>query len=122
VNDLVGVLLVDSHRELVRAWKNVIERGMREEDLRRLCAVPIAEDEVWNLTKRWSDPEVRNTTIAAWTAFAREKYRAFGGDEADRGASILTLVSLGVVLLFAAPYGWTMLQRRRVRRRLGIQH
>jgi hypothetical protein len=116
VNDLVGVLLVDSHRELVRAWKQVVERGVQEKNLRRLCAVPISEDEALELAGRWGDPEIRNRTIAAWTAYTREKYGAFGGGKTGRGKNLLMWVSLAVVLLAVAPYGWSVLQRRRVRR------
>ena len=116
VNDLVGVLLVDSHRELVRAWKQVIERGVGEEDLRSLCAVPISEDEALDLAGKWGDPEIRNRTIAAWTAFARKKYGAFGGTKTGRGASILIWVSLAVMLVAVAPYGWSVVQRRRIQR------
>ncbi|MFH1008133.1 MAG: extracellular solute-binding protein [Candidatus Latescibacterota bacterium] len=116
INDLVGVLLVDSHRELVRAWKQVIELGLEEEDLRKLCALPVTESEAEELVAKWEDPEIRNRTIAAWTVFARSKYGAFGGEKTGRGGSLLIWASLAVMLVAAAPYGWSALQRRRTQR------
>ena len=94
----------------------MIERGVGEEDLRSLCAVPISEDEALDLAGKWGDPEIRNRTIAAWTAFARKKYGAFGGRKTGRGASILIWVSLAVMLVAVAPYGWSVVQRRRIQR------
>jgi ABC-type Fe3+ transport system substrate-binding protein len=75
VNDLIGALVIDTHDELVRAWKAVIKGGMKEEALAELVKVPITEDEAMRMAReRWKDQAFRNTKITEWTNFARRKY------------------------------------------------
>ncbi len=84
LNDLAGVLLIDSHSQLAGAWK----RG-GPEAMRRLAAMPVTEAEALALADRWKDAEFRSRTLAAWTAFAREKYGPAqgGGRQAGRTRS-----------------------------------
>jgi hypothetical protein len=84
LNDLIGVLLIDSHDQLTRAWKRLNRQGPDPEGLRRLAAMPVTETELLALADRWKDPEFRSRTMADWTAFAREKY---GGPPAAGGAA-----------------------------------
>jgi ABC-type Fe3+ transport system substrate-binding protein len=86
VNDLVGVMVIDSHRQLQTAWKSAAEDGVTEEEVGRLSAVPITEEECLALGPRWREPELRNRMLAAWTGFAREKY-----GEARKGTYFLVL-------------------------------
>ena len=81
LNDLIGILLIDSHTQLVEAWKREIRNGLTQEGLRGLSAVPVSEAEALDLADRWKDPEFRSRHMASWMNFAREKYQ--GGSEAD---------------------------------------
>ena len=74
LNDLIGVMLIDSHLQLQNAWKMAIREGITPERVRRLSAVPVSEEACARLGARWRDPELRNKTLASWTDFARNKY------------------------------------------------
>lgn len=73
---LVGALLVDTHAELQRAWREIIKRGLRAEDLRELGHVPITEAEGLKLAATtWKDPAARNQKKIEWQQWALAKYR-----------------------------------------------
>ena len=74
LNDLIGVMLIDSHLQLQNAWKMAIREGITPERVRRLSAVPVSEEACARLGARWRDSELRNKTLASWTDFARNKY------------------------------------------------
>ena len=74
VNDLLGVMVIDSHRQLQNAWKAAAEDGVTEEEVRQLSGVPITEEECLALGPRWRDPVMRDSLKNAWTGFARDKY------------------------------------------------
>jgi ABC-type Fe3+ transport system substrate-binding protein len=76
INDLMGVLFIDLHQDLAAAWKLVIKRGCPENYVQRLTAMPITETEIADLAKNWNDQKLRNQSIAAWTEFARNKYKS----------------------------------------------
>ncbi|MCZ6636056.1 MAG: hypothetical protein O7G87_21885, partial [bacterium] len=74
LNDLIGVLIIDSHRVLRSAWTQAMEDGVTKEEIQSLSKPPVSEAEALDLGKKWRNPEFRSRTIAAWTAFARKKY------------------------------------------------
>ncbi len=75
LNDLLGALMVDTHNELTRAWTAIIEAGLPPEAMAELVSVPITEEEAVMLAKtQWSDDAFRNSKIAEWVKFAREKF------------------------------------------------
>jgi ABC-type Fe3+ transport system substrate-binding protein len=74
LNDLIGVLVIDSHSQLQSAWKRSFEDGTSETEIARLSAMPVSEKECLQLAARWRDAELRSRTLAAWTDFARRKY------------------------------------------------
>ncbi len=77
VGDLIGAMTIDMHDELMKAWKAVRKGGMKDAAVKRLVAVPISEAEAARLGKeKWDDPEFRNTMLAEWVIFAKEKYKA----------------------------------------------
>lgn len=74
---LVGALLVDTHSELQEAWRAMIARGLREEDLQKLGAMPITAEEALKLAAGpWKEPAFRNRTKTEWQTWAQKKYRA----------------------------------------------
>ncbi len=76
LKDLYGAVLIELGRELRDAWQAVIRRGLRPDEVRRLCAPPVTEQELADLsTTRWSDSAFRNQKITEWSIQAREKYR-----------------------------------------------
>lgn len=101
LNDLVGVMLIDSHDQLSRAWKR--EAGTPEA-IRRLAAVPVSEAEALALADFWKDAEFRSRTLAAWTAFARKKYGLpqgeGGGDWADRLTLAFSACAVGGMAIY----------------------
>lgn len=76
VNDLLGALIIDTHADLQRAWKQIIAAGMPAEALARLVEPPLSEEEALRLARKvWQDQTRRQATISRWVAFAKEKYR-----------------------------------------------
>ena len=74
VNELLGAMVIDSHRQLQNAWKAAAEDGVTGEEIGRLSAVPITEEQCLALGPRWRDPVLRDSLKNAWTGFARDKY------------------------------------------------
>ncbi len=76
LNDLIGVMVIDSQRALQVAWKNAMTDGVSEEERKALSSVPVSEAEALKLEQSWGDAEVRNRTMANWMDLARDKYGA----------------------------------------------
>jgi ABC-type Fe3+ transport system substrate-binding protein len=92
LNDLIGVLVIDSHRSLQAAWKKAMAGGVSQDELSALSAVPISEAEALELAQSWRDPEIRNRTLANWTGFAREKYGSYQVPLSVRIFDFITLI------------------------------
>jgi ABC-type Fe3+ transport system substrate-binding protein len=76
VNDMIGSMVIDSHRELVKAWKALQESGASAEGMATLAYPPISEAQAADLAGRWGDQTLRNGLISEWTQFARRRYTA----------------------------------------------
>jgi ABC-type Fe3+ transport system substrate-binding protein len=75
VRSLHGALLVDNHRELVKAWKAIIDRGSTSSDLAELGKVPLTSDEAVQLASGpWKDASERQRLKQQWQRWASEKY------------------------------------------------
>lgn len=75
LNDLLGALMIDTHSELVAAWKGVIAKKLPVEAVQKLCSVPITEEQAITLAQtKWKDSDYRNKKIAEWIDFARGRY------------------------------------------------
>ena len=72
--DLVGVLHVDTHRELRKIWREATRNG-NTALLRQLSRPPLTEKEFMQLPDKWHDPVFRNKKINAWLQGARQKYK-----------------------------------------------
>ena len=79
VNDLFGVLIIDSHKDLVNAWKAIRKSQdptKRDAAIAVLTKMPITEEEAMKLARSdWKDPTVRNEKIKEWGQFAKEKFK-----------------------------------------------
>ena len=79
VNDLFGILIIDSHKDLVNAWKAIQKSkdpAKRDAAIAVLTKMPITEAEAMELAKgAWNDPEVRNEKMKDWAQFAKEKFK-----------------------------------------------
>jgi hypothetical protein len=76
VNDLVGVMVIDSKELLTQAWKRGLALRLSEKEWQRLGAMPVTEAEALDLaTTQWTDPVLRNQKLKEWSEFALEKYR-----------------------------------------------
>jgi ABC-type Fe3+ transport system substrate-binding protein len=72
LNDLVGALLVDNHRELKSAWQNIIKT---KRDPKVLFEMPLSEKDMAEFAEKWSDDVFRNQKINEWVGFAKAKYK-----------------------------------------------
>ena len=79
VNDLFGVLIIDSHKDLVNTWKAIRkckDPAKRDAAIAVLTKMPITEEEAMKLARSdWKDPTVRNEKIKDWGQFAKEKFK-----------------------------------------------
>ena len=79
VNDLFGILIIDSHTGLVDAWKaiaNAQDSEKRSAAIAELVKMPITEDEAMNMAASdWEDQVYRNEKIREWGQFAQQKYQ-----------------------------------------------
>ena len=77
---LAGAILVDTHAELIAAWRHVIKRGLTAADLRELGRTPVTEREALALaTDEWKNPAVRNQKKIEWQNWAQARYRKLCG-------------------------------------------
>ena len=79
VNDLFGVLIIDSHKDLVNAWKaigNCKDAAKRDAAIAALTQMPISEEEAMQFAAaEWKDPGFRNEKLKEWGQFAKRKFR-----------------------------------------------
>ncbi len=79
VNDLFGVLIIDSHKDLVNAWKAIQkckDPAKRDAAIAVLTKMPITEAEAMQMAATdWKDPSIRNEKIKEWGQFAKEKFK-----------------------------------------------
>ena len=79
VNDLFGVLIIDSHKDLVNAWKAIRkckDPAKRDAAIAVLTKMPITEEEAMKLARSdWKDPTIRNEKIKEWGQFAKKKFK-----------------------------------------------
>ena len=79
VDGLFGVLIIDSHKDLVNAWKAIgkcKDPAKQEAAIAALTKMPITEEKAMALaTGTWKDPTVRNEKIKEWGQFAKKKFK-----------------------------------------------
>ena len=80
VNDLIGALIIDPHKQLVDAWKAInASKNVKNKEaaLKEFSKLPLSEQEALELAKgEWNtDSVLRNQTKVEWSSFARDKYR-----------------------------------------------
>ena len=79
VDDLFGTLIIDSHKDLVNAWKAIQKSkdpAKRAAAIAVLTKMPITEAEAMELANgAWKDPEIRNEKMKEWGQFAKEKFK-----------------------------------------------
>ena len=79
VNDLFGILIIDSHKDLVNTWKAIRKSkdpAKRDAAIAVLTKMPITEAEAMALASgAWKDPTVRNEKIKEWGQFAKQKFK-----------------------------------------------
>ncbi len=77
INDLIGAMVIDTHAELRKAYKAIIDRGMPRDYVRMLASLPVKEEEALEMARtRWRDASFRARTIAQWIEFSRKKLSA----------------------------------------------
>ena len=78
VNDLIGALVIDPHKDLVTAWKAINkckDERKREAAINRLTEMPITAEEGMQIAQsEWKKPDYRNQKLTEWNGFARQKY------------------------------------------------
>lgn len=75
INDMAGLLIVDSKVELAEAWGRVIKKGPTPEMLAILGSVPIDRKTAYLYAKNWKDEVFRNKILNEWQAFNKKKFR-----------------------------------------------
>lgn len=79
VNDLFGILIIDSHKDLVDAWKAIRkckDVKKREAAIAALVEMPLSEEEAMKVAAdKWEDPIYRNEKIKEWGQFAKQKFK-----------------------------------------------
>lgn len=126
VNDLIGVLVIDTHDQLVAAWRAFIQASQPPAARRVLYRLPLTEQEAEALAANWEDPALRGRKINEWLEFAQRQYaevrRLCGPYGRDRLAwlkaglrGITPALVLGLLLFFIgdlAKQGGCWMQRR----------
>lgn len=79
LNDLVGVVMVDLHAELKKAWAAA---AGDEKKIAALKVPLVAEQEFLAAAAKWDDQVFRNETINAWVKAAKARYADAASDSA----------------------------------------
>lgn len=79
VDDLFGILIIDSHTDLVDAWKAIAASKNEQKTqaaIAELVKMPINEDDAMSIAaSKWDDQVFRNEKIKEWGQFAQQKYQ-----------------------------------------------
>jgi len=76
LNDLIGACIIDTHEDLVAAWRAVRHLPADHPRVLELVRPPVSEQELLRLaSERWSEPEFRARTCAQWASEATRRYR-----------------------------------------------
>ena len=76
VATLAGAILVDVHDDLAAAWRSLVRRGMRPDELAEFGHPPVSEAEARELSgSTWRDAAFRNARKTEWQTWAQRKYR-----------------------------------------------
>ncbi len=132
VNDLFGALIIDTHDDLVAAWKKLNENKdkMSPQDYQKILAeltkIPLTEDEALQYASKWSDQAFRNQKISEWRNFAVQKYRKVSemvdqavakaqGQPSQPGTAPNTALYLGaaVAVIAVAAAAWYLAKKRK---------
>lgn len=77
---LIGSVLIDTHAELQAAWRSVIARGQRPEEVAELGRPLVGEQQLAQLAQgAWKSNSFRLQMKVVWQRQAREKYRRLTG-------------------------------------------
>jgi ABC-type Fe3+ transport system substrate-binding protein len=74
LNDLIGATIIDTHKDLKKAWKQVVTTRSKSLE-QKLTAPFISEAELLAIQSKWSDDVFRNKTINEWVAKAQARYK-----------------------------------------------
>ena len=79
VNVLFGVLIIDSHKDLVEAWSTISKTddpAKRDAAIAALVQMPITEQEALTMAEtKWDNPVYQNEKIKEWGQFAKDKLK-----------------------------------------------
>lgn len=80
LNDMIGAFLIDTHKELVRAWSKLKDLDPSNPRLAPFLKPPFPEEECMKLaTGEWKDPAARARIRAAWSKEAKLRYTRISG-------------------------------------------
>jgi ABC-type Fe3+ transport system substrate-binding protein len=84
VDDLIGALVIDSHRDLMQAWRALMDAGIPGDAAKKFAAMPLTEAEALRLcapeskgskkTKWETDPLLKGKEMTRWAVFAKNQY------------------------------------------------
>jgi ABC-type Fe3+ transport system substrate-binding protein len=75
LNDLIGAVIIDTHRELTGAWSKLKDADPSDPRLVLFLAPPFTEEECMRLaTGEWKNPETRTRIRGGWSAEAKQRY------------------------------------------------
>lgn len=75
LNDLIGAIHVDTHKELKAAWQSLNKRKADKAAMAALTNPDLTEKQVDELAAKWDDEVFRNKKINEWVDAARAKYK-----------------------------------------------
>jgi ABC-type Fe3+ transport system substrate-binding protein len=82
LNDLIGAVIIDNHRQLVTAWDRVRKRDLEDPLVRELTKPPFSEAEGMRMAlEDWNRPEQRSGIKARWSAEAKKRYLSIAEKE-----------------------------------------
>ncbi len=74
LNALIGAMVIDTHDDLKKAYKALIDRGMPEKYLRVLTRIPLTEEAALEIARtKWQDSRERARLTAEWTDESRSR-------------------------------------------------
>lgn len=84
VDDLIGALVIDSHSDLMQAWRALIDAGIPDDAAKKFAAMPLTEAEALRLCEpespgskktTWeANPVLKGKEMTRWAVFAKKQY------------------------------------------------